>query len=494
MVASLCLLSGLLAPAQVRPPSPPGLSPLVERRAPAPAGDYLLTPRLNVGQELVYRGTFTEQSGAGQVQLNRTYRIETRAFVLEAGTRGVDLAVLTLLRDQAVAGSLKPGEQGEVRSARLERIGFDMQGKPIAPAGVSLSVPVEGPPLVECGFCVAVPTGRLGMEKPWTASEPGRPDTTWHVAGTEVACGASCMRLEGTQQSDNWGRPGGKPAWRRQDTVWVSPRTGVAQRVERRIEYRAAGHEEPDHVSVLSYDQQSALRFPTTLADDRRRELIQTLQLQQSVRPILSQPGRYGAQIDIVLARVKATHNAHADTPYREALAHLRSRLEMAKRGEIPPDIPSELALPDSHEEPQRLAAGKTAPDFVAAEMNVSGRAQGLRKWRGHPTLLVFFNPDSHCLNDMMETLQALADRHKEIALVGLAMSGEPGKVDDLRTRRGWKMPILSGTGLRITYAVKCTPKLVFIDGDGVVQGVVEGWGSETAEEISACLPRWIGR
>src|SRR5262249_46227803 len=150
MVASLCLLSGLLAPAQVRPPSPPGLSPLVERRAPAPAGDYLLTPRLNVGQELVYRGTFTEQSGAGQVQLNRTYRIETRAFVLEAGTRGVDLAVLTLLRDQTAGSrpadrvSLKPGEEGAVRSARLERIGFDMQGKPIVPAGVSLSVPVEG--------------------------------------------------------------------------------------------------------------------------------------------------------------------------------------------------------------------------------------------------------------------------------------------------------------------------------------------------------------
>src|SRR5262245_26613815 len=106
MVASLCLLSGLLAPAQVKVPTPPGRPPQIERRA--PAAEYLLTPRLVAGQELVYRGTFTEQTGSGQVQLNRTYRFETRAFALEVGTRAVDLAVLTLLRDQTVAGARSP--------------------------------------------------------------------------------------------------------------------------------------------------------------------------------------------------------------------------------------------------------------------------------------------------------------------------------------------------------------------------------------------------
>ena len=71
MLATLCLLGGMLVPAQVLPPGGPsqGVPPRtvqVERRTgPAFAGEWLLTPRLVNGQELVYRGTYTEQTIAG---------------------------------------------------------------------------------------------------------------------------------------------------------------------------------------------------------------------------------------------------------------------------------------------------------------------------------------------------------------------------------------------------------------------------------------------
>src|SRR6185436_11896890 len=108
---TLCLLGGMLIPAQVLPPGGPSQggpprSLQAERPAgPAFGGEWLLTPRLVIGQELVYRGTYTEQASGAHVQLQRGYRLENRAFVLESGPRGLDVAVLTLLRDQTVAGT-----------------------------------------------------------------------------------------------------------------------------------------------------------------------------------------------------------------------------------------------------------------------------------------------------------------------------------------------------------------------------------------------------
>jgi hypothetical protein len=326
-------------------------------------------------------------------------------------------------------------------------------------------------------------------------SENGRPEATWRVAATEVINGTSCPRLEGVQQSEDWER--GKvdrTAWRRLDTLWISPRTGVAQRVERRIEHRLAGREDANHVSVLRYDLQSALQYPVTLADDRRRELNQTLQLQQTARPLLTQSMRNGSQLDVLLARVKATHDTHAQTPYREALVHLRQRLEMARRGETPPALPSELRAPEPLEEPRGLTVGKAAPDFVVAELVNSAKTATLSKWRGRPVLLIFFNPDSRSLDEMMRSVQGLADRHKEITLVGLAMSVDAVKVSRLQESRGWKLPILAGTGLRNLYEIEHTPTLVFIDAAGQFQGSVVGWGMETPTAIRECLPRWLRR
>ena len=54
--------------------------------------------------------------------------------------------------------------------------------------------------------------------------------------------------------------------------------------------------------------------------------------------------------------------------------------------------------------------------------------------------------------------------------------------------------PILSGTGLLISYAVDATPKLVLLDGGGTVRGNWTGWGQETADTITTELRRWLPR
>jgi hypothetical protein len=491
MFATLCLLGSLLAPSQTASPA-----------AGASEG-WLITPQVAVGHELVYRGTFVEQAMGRHIQLQHTFQMENRVFVLDATLRGLDLAVVTLFKDETVAGArtgdrlaLKPVENKEARSAHLECIKLDLQGRPTPQSGGSLTLPLAGPPALECGFCVAIPAGRLGVGRPWTVTEPGRPETTWTVTGVEVVGGVSCLHLTGVQQSADWDHPrGGSTAWKRLDSIWLSPRNGMAQRVDRRIEHRLPGDSNPSAFSVLHYDLQSDLQMPPALAEDRRREIAQTAQLQQAARPLLAQPIRNGMQIDALLAKAHAYLESQARTTYREALVHLQQRLEAAKRGETPAELPSAIQLEEVTSTPQRrIAVGKPAPDFLTADLAHPGQAVSLRQWHGQPVLLFFFNPESRFLDELMELLRGVARRHKEVVLLGLTMSNDAARIARLQTEKGWNIPVLNGTGLRSSYGVDCIPKLVLIDAEGVVQAGVVGWGSETPSELQAELKRWLHR
>ena len=101
MVSTLWLLGCVLAPAQpARPapsaPAPPGL---------AKGGDWVLSPRLSRSQELVYRGTYTEESAGARVHFNSAYRVEVRAFVLEAHPRTFEVGLLTTLQASPPKGA-----------------------------------------------------------------------------------------------------------------------------------------------------------------------------------------------------------------------------------------------------------------------------------------------------------------------------------------------------------------------------------------------------
>src|SRR5437762_13746057 len=98
---AICLLGCALALGQ-SPPNP----------------EWLLMPRLARGQELVYRGSFTEEVRGPGVQFQRAYRLESRAFVLDTPARGYDVAFLTTLK----ARSPQPGrgDDNAPGSVRLE--------------------------------------------------------------------------------------------------------------------------------------------------------------------------------------------------------------------------------------------------------------------------------------------------------------------------------------------------------------------------------------
>ncbi|MBY0525055.1 MAG: peroxiredoxin family protein [Gemmataceae bacterium] len=472
MAATLYLLACALATAQT---------------VPGDASDWQLAPRLGRGQELVYRGTYAEEAKGQAVQFNRSYRMEARVFVLDAPPQGAEVAFFTVWKGR----SANPGiTADEAASARLEVARIDTQGRIVGGAPGMLTVPLDGPPIVETGAMVEVPRGRMRPEQTWDVVENGRPVRSWRVAAIEMMNGSRCMKLQGVQQSDDWDKPrADRTAWRRQDTVWIAQRNGIAQRVERIIERREPARKEPTQKSVVRYELESSLQYPGQLYEDRVKEIRQTAALAESVAALLPRAGQLGARpFEALLKRIEYHYDHQPPTPYRDAVRHIQRLAEAGKRGDVPPEVPTEASDPVANV----LALGKTAPDFLVVDL-VTKETVRLKRWIGHPILLVFYNPKSPSARELLQFAQSLANTYKEqVTVLGMAVSDDAEPAVKQREELNLTFPILSGTGLRLSYRVESTPKLVVLDGSGVMRGSYLGWGPEmpgsVANDLKRCL------
>ena len=359
MTATLCLLGCLLAPAQS--PDRPASS----------VREWAVAPHLGRAQELVYRGSFTEEADGPDVQFNRAFRIESRVFVLETPAQGADVALLTILKSRDPRPGAPTGGETTAESVRLELAHVDGQGGVTADPGVSLTAPLEGPPTLECGAFAVVPDGRVAADSTWETAEEGRPVRTWRVVGGESIDGERCLKLEGVQKSDDWDKPrGDRPAWRRTDTVWLAPGMGVASRVERVVERREAGRRDPTYKGVLRYNLEESMQYTGRLYEERRREITQARAFADAAAPLLATPAKFGPQLAALMNRIAYHLDHQPQTPYREAVLQVKRRVEAAQRGETPP-APATADVPDAP--PPVAAVGAEAPDFLAPDL-VDGR------------------------------------------------------------------------------------------------------------------------
>jgi hypothetical protein len=460
--------------------------------AAAQAGDrseWLLVPRLSRGQELVYRGSYAEEAVGQGVQFNRSYRLESRIFVLDTRPHGIEAALQTILKLR-----LPPSERGpepEPSSVRLDLVHVDLQGRLTADSGAVLTTPLDGPATVEYGAFVEVPSGRLGPKQSWEVLEANRPARIWNVLGVEAVNGAGCVKLEGLQQSEDWDHPrADRSAWRRRDTVWLAPRLGVAYKVERTIERREPAHREASRRSLVQYELQSQIQYPGQLFDDRRREILQAQKFNETIAPLLTNPAQHGRKpFDTLLERIAYHFENQPPTPYREAVLQVKRRAEAARRGEAPPAVPaSELRQTSAV-----AALDQQAPDFIVINLLTKESTQ-LRRCLGRPILMVFYHADSPTVEQVLRFAQAVKDKyHQQVSVICFAVSDDVERIKKQSSDFGLSLPIHSGKGLRQSYDVEATPKLVILDADGVVRGNYSGWGPETAMSITEELQRWLG-
>jgi peroxiredoxin len=452
-------------------------------------GEWLIAPHLSKAQELAYRGTFTEEANGGSVQFNRAFRIETRVFVLDTPAQGADVAFMTILKVREPQPNAPPAIDAPAESVRLELAHVDAQGGVTADPGVSLAAPLDAPPSLECGAFAVVPDGKVAIDAAWESGEDGRPNHTWRAAGADSIDGVRCLRLEGIQKSEDWDKPrADRAAWRRTDTVWLSPRLGVACRVERVIERREPAHRDPTYKSVLRYDLEEPMQYLGRLYDERQREISQAHAFAETAAPLLVAPTKYGPQLAALMNKISYHLDHQAQTPYREAIYQVKHRVEAAQRGEAPP---AAVVAEKPDAPPPTAAVGAAAPDFLAPDLVHSGTFR-LRQIIGKPVLLVFYNPASPTAADVLGYAQQISDSYsKDMTVLTLSASGDSDAARKRHADLKLTVPLLDGSGLRTTYLVDGTPTLMVIDAAGILRDEFCGWGRDTPDEVLAELRRW---
>lgn len=470
MIHSICLLSCAFLAAQA-----PGRP------------EWQLTPQLTPGLELVYAGTYAEESLIPNVSHQTLYRLDANLLVLDTGIKESQVAIVTGLSLQ------QPGQPSAKKagptSLRLELTRVDGQGRLRQDGKNVLALPLNEPPSLEFGFFVPAPLGKVGRNYTWDSVEAARPTQGWQVVGTESCGGVSCIKVTGVQQSADWDHVRADTVgWRRRDTLWIHPQLFVAQKVERVVEQRAAARDAPTSRTVVKYELESQLVYPGRMFEDRKAEALKTAKFQEDARLLLRQPTLNRHLTDGLIHRI-TFHLEHApderSTPYRQVAVYLREQLEKAKKGEIAVRAPSDDPPPLMR---QTIEAGQRAPDFAASSLT-DERTLHLGDCRGKPALIFFFNPSTPLGREVLAFTKALSDRQRDkTALIALAVTEDTELVRAQHKELRLNFPILDGAGLRLSYGAHDTPRFVIINGEGTVIFAETGWGYHTPIAIETAL------
>ncbi|MCS7015228.1 MAG: redoxin domain-containing protein [Gemmatales bacterium] len=431
------------------------------------------------GQELVYRGEVHEFANGRGVQYRKEYGLEIRALALSQRGEELEVAFLTVLRPKA-AGPANP----DAGTVRLALAWVTAQAEVIAPNRRPPQLSLDGPTTWECGFLVPITKEPWKAGHSWIRREAGQPAEEWRVVGTENLAGTTCLKLSRIQKSDDWEKPrADQRAWYRREVIWLDPRLGIAQRVEREISRREPAQVQATGSIITRFELVSSLNYEPRLLDDCKREIRLAAQLQDQFQDLLT-PGRKASPEDFhQLARRAEQACAGPATPFRLALQRLAQAAQAAAKGE--------MTLVSVSEPAPALEVGKAAPDFLVPDWR-SGQNVALRGFRGRPLLLLFLQARSILSGEVLLYAQRLAQQYPEweICPVALFMDEDREAAEDLILRRAWNYPVLVGRALRASYQVEATPRLVLIDGQGVVQGQYTGWGPEIPQFILRDLRR----
>jgi len=231
------------------------------------------------------------------------------------------------------------------------------------------------------------------------------------------------------------------------------------------------------------------MQYPTLMAQDRRAEINLALKLRDEARALVGDPIKNAKAILALQRRITGQVENTPPTPYRQCVLQVKRMVEAAGRGEIVHVSHVAEAAP---EEISLATIGRPAPEFVASDV-ASGGTSRLSKWKGRPIVLVFYNPDSFTAPELLRFAQDLQVRWgKYCSVVGLCVSDDKPKAIAQRDQLKLTFPLLHGGGMRITYKVETTPKIVLIDSAGLVRGMYFGWGRETANEVTNELRPWL--
>jgi peroxiredoxin len=191
-------------------------------------------------------------------------------------------------------------------------------------------------------------------------------------------------------------------------------------------------------------------------------------------------PRVYGRQLGALQAKIDNHLENQPPTPYREAILHLKRRVESARRGES-------IAVSNSpgvEKGATPAQVGQRAPDFTTTD--ISGQQSlTLKNWLGTPALLVFYQPGSRTAEEILQFAQQVKETYSEtLHVVAFALADEADAALKQQADLHSTLSFLRGSALRQSYGVEATPKLMILDAKGVIRASHVGWGTETATTV----------
>ena len=449
--------------------------------------EWQLAPQLTPGLELVYVGTYIEESLIPSVQYQRHYRLNASLLVLDSGPVDWHIAILTSLSLHDPRQPLDKKRDGPT-SVRLGQAKVDQQGRIRSLDKKLLEIPIGGPPTLETGSFIPAPLTRVGRNFTWDVTEEGRPVQHWQVLGTESIAGVACLKISGVQQSDDWDRSrADQTAWRRRDILWLLPQLNVAQKVERIIEQRAAARDAPTHRTIARHELESHVKYPGQFFEDRKQDVLKANKIYDDAQFLLRQPVLHRAQIDSMIQRVSYYLKRQESTPYRQAVLHVKTVLENAKKGESPvPHMAEELI----QHTVKALDVGQQAPDCTVSSFTEPANTR-LQSHRGKAILVFFYNPATPLGKEVLTYVKQLSEKQNgKLAVMAMAVTQDEDAVRKQHQEMRLTFPILDGNGMRLTFGAIDTPRFVLVDADGLVRLTRTGWGIQTPVEIEDQLHR----
>ncbi len=111
----------------------------------------------------------------------------------------------------------------------------------------------------------------------------------------------------------------------------------------------------------------------------------------------------------------------------------------------------------------------------------------------GKPVLLVFYHPASPTAATVLGYAQQLLARYpRRLIVAGMSISDNADLARRQHAELKLTFPVLSGGGLRGSFGVTSTPKIILLDGYNIIRGEYLGWGVETPREVEGELKRWL--
>lgn len=190
------------------------------------------------------------------------------------------------------------------------------------------------------------------------------------------------------------------------------------------------------------------------------------------------------------MRQVKTQSEIMSQTPYRDAIIQTSKRLDNILKG----DSAETVVVPVSATSLQTAKLGYKAPDFIAQNM-LKQESFRLAKLEGKSVLLVFYNPKSPLSSEILDFAKTMQTNHGDsVTIFGMSVIDDTEIVKKQAEAAKINFAVLNGSGLRSSYGLESTPKIVLLDAKGIVRLNCLGWGQETQSEITSELKRTIDK